>query len=119
MLNHKINEHRERVTRSQEWSGQIEGYDVFVSEDSLGYVSISVAPTSWNDGGARIGIFRTCPESVAELEAFAGNAERVLRGIATELRAIGKDDLRPRHEQEFERNLAKHRQALKLEADHA
>lgn len=115
MLKHTVHEKRESVEQSQEWSGEIDDYLVHVSEDSGGHVRLHLGLRDWNEGPARIGIFDSCPKNVAELEAFADRAGDVFRQLAAELRAIGKDDLRPKWEREMEANMARFRE----EAGHA
>lgn len=87
-----VSEETHRVERRERCSAVIGGYLVCFSYDEQTGSRISVSPKDYTS--SRLGILEFSPKSVSDLETLADAAGPLLRELAAQLRAIGKEDLR-------------------------
>jgi hypothetical protein len=93
MFKHTVRKAHKEVSKSEEWSATIAGYDVLVYRRENEHVEISIYPERRDH--SRLGLVKMHPRSLQELEALAEIAPTVLPEIARALRAaLGTDDLR-------------------------
>lgn len=100
MFRHEVKESQTVISKQDYYTAKIEGYDVIFEHDNNG-ARLKLYPNSEHHG-IRLGLIECCPDNVADLEQFADHAATLFRGIARELRALGKSDLRSKWEIEHE-----------------
>lgn len=97
MFKHEVRESKEVIQATDYYSADIEGYSVIFTHDPREGGKLSIYPET-REKGIRLGIIECRPDDVESLERFALDAPKLFTAIATELRTLGKSDLRSEHE---------------------
>lgn len=89
---HEIRNKKETIERSEQWSAEIDGYDVIITRDHNGLTEVGIAPISYER--LRLPLLKFYPKSVNDIEKLATSLPSLLKTVATEMRDAGLDDLR-------------------------
>lgn len=109
-IKHHTSETEKVIDRDERWDTTIGSYDVIVTQEQDHGCRISVYRSGAGRNLMRLGILNFSPNTVADLDAFAVEAESLIQGIAAMLREIGKNDLRSELERTNERLMAEMRE---------
>lgn len=102
---HEVREEKQIIERSEQYSAEIEGYQVLFIEDENHGSRLSIYPLD-SRVFPRAGIIECRPEHVEDMEKLADKLPSLLKAVAEHLRSLGKDDLRSRLEREHEELMA-------------
>jgi hypothetical protein len=91
-MKHEVRERQTNAERSETYSGENAEFFYGVNIRADGFVSVYASPLNWDR--MRMGAFQCHPKNVSDLDRLADGLPDILRTIATELRAVGLEDLR-------------------------
>lgn len=98
MFKKTVYEAKHETKKSETWSAELDGFDVYVHRDDDDSYDVGIYPNDWRgefgQDHMRLSLVKFYPKNVAEFDALAERLPAVLRQLAELMRAEGLNDLR-------------------------